>query len=300
MERFLSDRRKVFIISAGRTGTTFLGRKLGGLFSGCLSVHEPDAIHFRDLDHPSEVVDHIRGHGGFFRQIVLKMLGRTGARNLSLLRLQRRISREETISRLARDRQWLNDLEWSIYVEANHQLHGLIDDLASIPNSRVVLIVRHPEPWIQSWLNYTHSWYGPKDWLQRIDVLGAKRMAPRHVGEESPNWKSLSQAERLAWLWNFMHRRFHSASRSHQHLVQILKFEELFEQRDPAAIDRLIRTIDPECDTAEVARQLDLHLETRINSSYASSNEVTRVLTSTEKERIASVCGDVAGRLGYR
>lgn len=296
-DRFL-HRRKVFVISAGRTGTAFLAKALPDVLNGCFAVHEPDTVRRTDLVRPGTLALQVSRQGGVVRQVILKALGRTGARNLSLMRVAGRITREEALARFLQDRRWTDRHYYSLYVETNQQLYGLADDLTALPASQVVVIVRHPESWLESCLNYQAGWYGPRDLLQKIDLAGMRRLAPKHAGEPCPDWAHLDQSGRLIWLWNFVNRRLIRAAQSRGSRIALFRYEDLFVERLPAELRRFLRTVDPDCELEGTARALTDKMSFRINASERSRSEQSTV-TDKHREMIERVCGITMSRVGY-
>lgn len=67
-----------FIISAGRTGTRFMGKKLSEMIDRCFSVHEPD---FFTPGSEYNTIKKIETFG-LYHLILGKIIGKTGIRKL--------------------------------------------------------------------------------------------------------------------------------------------------------------------------------------------------------------------------
>lgn len=215
--------RKVFIVSGGRTATTLFGHRLTAAFPRIYSVHEPDRIDAAQSGARGTAAA-LAGQG-LWRMGFLKGLGLAGTRNLSLKRARGTIDREAALDWLVADRRHLGELDCDIYVEANYQLFGVVPDLVTLPNSHVVLLLRDPATWIQSWLK--KKWYSREDWLTRLDALGMKRITPRNVGLIEPGWETFSRTEKLAWVWGYLAKGFVEQQSASPARVSLYRFEDL-------------------------------------------------------------------------
>jgi len=295
-ERFLA-RRKTFIVSASRTGTTFLGELLGSILHDCFSVHEPDTL--RRNASPGRNLAHVRSHGGFANLVLLKALGRSGGRNLSLRRLAGSIDGEAARRAFVRERRWTDRLPHALYVESNQQLYGIAGDLADLPATRIVLLVRDPVTWVQSNAAYRFGSYGARDFSARVGVLGLKRLSPRHVGERAPDWDAWGQPRRLAWMWNFMNGRFAALRDEGRPNVALFRYEDVFVARDRTRIEEMARAIDSEADPAAIAERLLERMGSRVHASSDMRADGPSELTDADRAAIRETCASVMARLGY-
>ena len=215
--------RKVFVVSGGRTATTLFGHRLTDAFPGIYSIHEPDRIDAaRSGAHGTASA--LAGQG-LWRMGFLKGLGCAGTRNLSLKRARAAIDRQAALDWLVADRRHLGEIDCDVYVEANYQLFGVVPDLVTLPNSHVVLLLRDPSTWIQSWLK--KKWYSQDDWLTRLDALGMKRITPRNVGKPDDRWQSFSRTEKLAWVWGYLADGFVGQHAANPERISLYRFEDV-------------------------------------------------------------------------
>lgn len=215
--------RKTFIVSGGRTATMLFGNRLSEAYADVFSVHEPDVVEL--TRHGVRKSAGQLARQGLLRMGLLKSLGLAGTRNLSLRRLQGRIDEQQTLEWFLKDRRHLGDIETPFYIEANAQLFGITEDLLRLPNTNVVLIIRDPGTWIESWLK--KKWYSERDLLTRVDKLGFRRITPENVGLEESGWDSFQRVEKLAWVWGFLARSFRQLEAAHPDRACVLRFEDV-------------------------------------------------------------------------
>lgn len=92
--KILEDMDKIFIISAGRTGTMFLAHNLKKIMPGTISLHEPDKVSINNLKRLKEEIK----RQGFFNSIILRALGINGSGNLSIKRISGKINSERALN----------------------------------------------------------------------------------------------------------------------------------------------------------------------------------------------------------
>jgi hypothetical protein len=221
--------RKTFIVSGGRTATMLFGNRLNESFGDVFSVHEPDVVELTRHGVAASATQLARQ--GLLRMGLLKALGRAGTRNLSLARLTGRLDHDQVIEWFLKDRRHLGEIGSPYYVEANAQLFGITEDLLRLPNANVVLVIRDPRTWIESWLK--KKWYSDRDLLTRLDVLGFKRITPGNVGAEMSAWEGYSRVEKLAWVWGFLAASFARLEAAHPDVACVVRFEDVL-GADPA------------------------------------------------------------------
>lgn len=284
--------KKTFIVSAGRTGTHFLGSRLSRLRAGVFSVHEPDKVEFQNRRW-REFFSAARAQNPL-RLSVGKVLGVNGTRNLSLKRLQRRWSRERCLQRLIRERDWVPSCR--LYIESNYQLFGLPEDLLFLPDTRVVFIVRQPQMWAGSWLK--KKWYGDRDLLYRLNLLGLKRLTPANAGIQLPEWEDFSREEKLIWVWGFLNQSFYTTAQSHPGRAGWFRFEDVFTGANAAERRRFLEFCFHGPIEDEELRRFDELLLQRTNTTpETESDPETRRKLAAAIERLTP---DLLPLLGYR
>lgn len=294
--RNFNQTHKIFIVSAGRTATRFLGKKLGGIIPSCYSVHEPDLVSIRRSD---EWFDQF-AYQGLFRLVLLKLYGVAGSRNISLRRLSGKYDSIRSLRQLRKDREWLfKNFSARYYVESNYQLYGTVKELTKFPNSRVVLIVRHPVPWIRSWMNKGKSaWFNRNDFMARFGILGLRRLTPASIGQKSMPWKTFTQLEKLCWSWRFLNDLYIDAYRRGFPNLRLYRFEDLFEQREAASIADLIWFVTGGCERCNEAFSLfNREIDNKINSSYG--NGLKWDFSESEETAVKTYCRELMSELGY-
>ena len=293
-ERRRFDRlNKVFVVSAGRTGTNFLGLQLGKILPGAFSVHEPDRVD------PGEWRDLLGklARQGFGRLIVGKALGIYGSRNLSLMRVSGAISAKAMFERFLAERRWVLRHADEASLESNPQLFGLGEDLAGLPGAKVAFFVRDPRTWVPSWMG--KRWFGPTDWMEKIGRLGFKRLNPSIAGEPDVPWGEYGPLEKLCWTWRCMNRMFLRASRQGRANVALFRYEDVFEHRHEETIREFVGFVSHRgCVEEQAARLVDLMRE-RINPRKDKGPRLYETWSRGEKRALEELCGGLARELGY-
>lgn len=291
-ESHFASINKTWILSAGRTGTRFLGEKLDELLTSSISTHEPDRIKLHLVD---DLKYKLRQQG-FQRLILGKALGAFGTRNLSLRRITGQLSSRVALERLLLERQWVLAKRPTTYIESNSQLFGLGNDLIALPKSRVVVLVRDPRNWLVSWL--AKDWFSETDWMDKLGVLGFKRLSPSMVGEEV-DWGRWTRLQKLAWTWNNINQRLLDLYHGHPENVRLYRFEAVFEERDPAAIESILGFLSWDM-AAKQHKEIFLNmLDQKINASRSGSITEHQPFTIAENQWLEKTCGRVARELGY-
>lgn len=287
---------KVFIVSPGRTGTKFFGNNLKALSKCIYSVHEPDKISLARAKR-KESIEKIRQQG-IKRPVILKLLGYSGTRNLSLQNLKNSAEKKNIINRFIEDRKWIDLNNTSCYIEANSQLFGLIRQLKSMPNSRLIIIFRDPRSWIKSWVN-KGEWYTKDDLLSIINLGGLKRLSPENVGIYNEHWKEYSRFQKLCWVWNFMTNLFISEIEKASPNLAYFFFEDLFIKRDVNEIERFLRFSLNDLYDPIFTHRLRKMLDHKVNENRSE------IIPSWEHwdyemcKNLDFFCGDLMDDLGY-
>lgn len=222
----------VFIISGGRTGTTFFGQRLSLIIDDCFSVHEPDLKYGWDDRRTWKNI----GEFGIWHMVVGRALGLTGAMPTALQYLSGQITHDEAVQRVRAGRvRYHQSIEEPLIVEANPQWSSIPSVLRSaFPQAKIVIITREQQSWVQSWLRKgdRHS-AGDR-------VSPAKRLTPVTLSEADylEKWPSMTPKEKLHWEWNFLDVKMRSFA-SIDPLTKLFSYEELF-LADGAAMQDLL------------------------------------------------------------
>ncbi len=193
-----------FVLSTGRTGTTFLYH--------FLRRHYPDVICSQEPS-PSWIFN-----------------------ICSNLRTERRlprfclplIERHFITSRSPLLRNY-EERKSAKYIEISPFLYGLGDTLRQTLGSiKVIHMIRHPLSFITSTLNFR-----PKSWRGLFVDMPFWNLNIRHVfrNRKIP-WKRLSKLERLAWQWVCINEKIRSYQRDGANFLTI-RFEDLFSCEAP-------------------------------------------------------------------
>jgi len=284
--------RKVFCVSGGRTGTKFLADQIPQIIHGVYGIHEPDKVshEFSLLELCSRV-----GTRGLMSLTILKAMGLTGTRNHSLNRLKGKISSEDVLQGLVSERRWIKG-DFSIYLEANYQLFGLVEDLCRLDNTYIVLFVRNPEDWLRSWMN--KLWYGRWDLLTVVNMFGLKRLTPENIGLVCNSWNNYSRIQKLSWVWNYLTERFCSLEKGQSDKIHLFRFEDLFVNKTLSEISRFLNIVHGEIPSQyEVEHFLDI-LAHKVNASKTVKSDCRSGVNSSID--IQYINHDLMNTLGYR
>lgn len=183
--------RACFVLSAGRTGTVALAKRLGALFPTAAVRHEPSPARLELL------LGNLRNETG---------LGLTVVRTLFLRTRRRRIDR------LPAD---------NVYVEINPMLCPIADLLPElgIPFT-VIHMVRHPATWAQSITAFGAS----SPFRAIIDYIPFAKPYPR---PRPAGWSAMEEQERALWRWRECNDRI-LALRPKCAGYALVRYEDLF------------------------------------------------------------------------
>jgi hypothetical protein len=285
------DKRFVFILSAGRTGTQFLGDRLSQAIDDCWSEHEADA--FDGLSAKSwERIQRF----GLWHVVLGRALGKTGLRAASMQYLTGQITLEQAS-------EWLHRERDPHYVSRPERLiidsyprwwafAGAMDQMWL--GAKTVTIIRDPRQWITSFQSHHKSESG-QSWSNHFPP---GPLTPHRIGdgEWAKRWATLSPVGRIAWRWREVNQRLHAASLDSE-FVKMFRYEDLFVAESPAMAD-LIRFASDHGDIRFTVRPMD---PTKIARSNASSAKDDDWLGWSDKERaeVEELCGPLMDIYGY-
>lgn len=213
----------IFITSAGRTGTRFMGQTFTKLMPNSISYHEPSVLNWR---HRREWLWKIMTFG-LLNMTFRKIIGCHSMKRCSHKRLLNLLPDEEIIRSLhiQRDRFIMAHLN-KIYIESNWMFCGIFDLLdRAFPNSRIIYLVRDPRTWTISNINWGR-WYQKGDWISLL-YLGRLRADMFRNDRYRDQWSSFSPFEKLCWSWQKL-TSFALERITTSQSVKIYKYEDVF------------------------------------------------------------------------
>lgn len=210
------------IVSAGRTGTKFLGRNIQNVFDDCISFHEPDSIHSNNWT--GDLLFVCR-YFGLYRGIIGKLVGTSGIRRVSDRYLAGQLGDNAAVEAIRSHRlKFYNRLPEQFIVESNYAFFGLLPLLPEVfPAIKIAAIVRDPFTWIKSYLRKDDQ-FGRRDY---VGMLGLRITAPMIGTMSDAIWNKMSQAERLAWLYGLVYSKVQTAAGAGAP-IRIWRYEDLF------------------------------------------------------------------------
>lgn len=281
------------IASGGRTGTAFLGKFLSEMVPEAFSVHEPDVW-------PGLNREALRRIGvfGVKHMVIDRLRGQSGFRSLSLRRIRGDLTAGEAVDEIRRQRvAYYESLSEPLVIESNYQCFGVVPEFrTAFPDSRVAVLVRHPETWVASYLDYATR-RGGRDRVQR---WGQSRLHPELVGDEEyiNRWDGMSRFERLCWDWKVINGALVRAARSASD-VRVFRYEDLFLASDREDEFRaLLAFLTDFADRAYEDRFDPGALRQRVNVRPARRNGESLASVS-RPEALEEICGDLMADLSY-
>jgi hypothetical protein len=180
----------LFVVSTGRTGTTFLAQFASD--QGAQGCHEPGPWWLRHLSNA-----HASGHADHDRTV-------------RLLRARRAEIGTE-----------------APYLEASCLIYGLVGPLLdAFPTARIVHVVRDPRTYVASGLSWGAYRFGGR----QLNVVPYRRLAPPQFRPtrviERVRWVGQDQFSRLAWAWSAMNRAMRIQGEGHERF-RTVRFEDL-------------------------------------------------------------------------
>jgi len=286
-----TDKKLVFIVSGGRTGTAFFGERLREVIADCHSVHEPDLfVGFNRLS-----FSRIRQFG-WWHVVFGKLLGRTGLRTIGTRYLMGRLSAQDCQERLATFRQRYHaSLEASLVIESSAQWWYVVDQIPNVwPDARIIAVIRDPRAWVRSWLNKGDR-YVSRDRAARVPP---GRLTPRKLGdaEWSRRWHELDAFGKLAWEWRTVYGRLEQHV-AHYCNGRMYRFEDIFGQDDSTLADLVTFAASHGASECAISPLAGFRDEVR-NASEGSEPEWQQ--WSAERARLLDeLCGPLMQQYGY-
>ncbi len=290
----LEDKYFVFIVSAGRTGTKFLGEQLGHMIAGAFSVHEPDVL----MDFKLKSLDQLRLFG-WYNLIFGKLIGKTGIRNLSQNYLAGKLSLSQLKTAiLAHREKFYRSLDQDLIIESYSGWYGAIPAIRSLyKHYRIVVIVRDPRDWVVSNMNW-ETMYGRRDWISRLK-LG--RLNPAMLNDEQyrDRWQHFTRFQKLCWAWSAIYAILLRETADDPNAI-IVKFEDLFHNGQKYEyLDNLLGFI-----TAFASRRFDWRtvqgvLEKTANPNISNAFPGWQDWKPEMKADLERLCANVAEKFNY-
>jgi hypothetical protein len=252
----------LFILSTGRTGTTWLASVFA--HAGARAVHEPAPRW-------------------------LRMVGNAHAAGaLSRARAT------EIVSRVRSDAVTPRAPETRPYVEANSLVSGLAGPLLdAFGDARVVQVVRDPVGYVSSAL----AWGQYRLAGRVLNVVPYRRLAAPQFRPWSPaerlRWVGRAQFDRLCWTWMAQNRAMRTQGEGNPRFSTV-RFEDLVDRDGGRATVRQL------FDLAGLAGNVDAAIaaaDAMRNESAPRAAKVT--LDRVQRELLGAVCRDEAARYGY-
>ena len=250
----------VFVVSTGRTGTTFLAQAASEL--GADGCHEPGPWWLRHLSnaYASGHLDH--------------------GRALRILRKQRPV--------IGADRP---------YLEASCLIYGLVAPLLdAFPEAQVVHVVRDPRTYVQSGLAWGAYRFGGRP----LNLAPYRRLAPPQFTPADPaarlRWVADDQFDRLCWAWSAMNEAMRTQGAGH-HRFRTVRFEDLTDgDRGPGVLEDLGDDLGLDVPAQRLAELTG----NPVNASGAVEPDDWRTWTDDRLHVLRERTADEAAHYGYR
>lgn len=250
----------IFIVSTGRTGTTFLINYLSSAFPNCKAVDERNFYTFRLLSNMR------------FSKLI--------STNISKL----------IISKLRSDlhNQGHLDLDYYDYYIEFNSLVGVIDILAELfPESKFIHIVRDPRDYVRSVMNWG-SFRGIKGIFNRFLPYWTLRLIQK-------NWHSYTEIEILSHLWDMRNREIErELSYVKQEQKVRLKFEDIFLSEDYEGLKRLQAFIG-----LDEEIKMEIMKKTDRNASKSDLLLRWSEWNTMQCQQLYKICHELMNKYGY-
>lgn len=285
------------IASTGRTGTGFLGRMLSSVVPGACSEHEPDVLMGLSRKDLKKIAQY-----GLWHTVFGRLAGRTGLRNHAYNYATGRISAEETIRRVRRERERIyRRCEREMYIDSYYQwtlLLPLVPDL--FDNYLIVGITRHPLAYIGSMSDYVdvkdRGWHG----LDRVPLLRQavhRKITPADVGDKLPSDIADAGKVHLAWEWAYWNRRLVDACEGSDN-ARLFQFEEIFNSTNNEKRKELLEFIGgPQASIPD--EDIDKAFSTALNTAPQTAIRNWKEWHPRDLAAVRELCGDLMDRIGY-
>lgn len=177
------------------------------------------------------------------------------------------------------------------WFETNNRLTFLAPILAAhYPRSRFIVLVRHPVAFAESAL--ARGYYAEHPW-------DFARIVPRETDPAAMSWDSMSQLEKIGWLWRATYQTADDVVATLEpHRSLLLKAEDLFAQQNQA-VNQFYSYVSarPRPDQ----RRIDRVLRTPANAqTERTARASVTQWASTERDRFLSLVGDRMRSYGYK
>ena len=220
----LNNKYYVFLISPGRTGTRFLGQKLGNIIKNAYSVHEPDVLTPKKGYKFLEKLNTF----GVYHLVLGKFLGKTGIRNLSQRYVAGKFSKKELERAIVKHRKkYYDQIKEDLIIESYSGWYGCIPAIQNLyKNYKIVIISREPKDWVISNMNWG-TLFGKRDWVSK---LGLGRLNPKMINDKEyiNEWKNYSRFGKICWTYKTQYEIMLQNSKGDPN-TKIIKFENLFD-----------------------------------------------------------------------
>ncbi|MEP3891166.1 MAG: sulfotransferase [Hellea sp.] len=288
-----STKDLVFIVSGGRTGTTFFGDYLSDVVEDCYSEHEPDLL----VGFQAKTRKRIKRFG-IYHMVIGRLLRQTGIRNLAQKYLSGELSDSQIIDKIYKHRRrYHGSIEASLIVESYYVWYGLLGPLRkSYPDAKILAIIRDPRDWVRSWMNYG-GFYGKSD---QIKWFGQSRVTPAVIGDtiQAQKWAEMTHFEKICWNWNLTYGLISNFVESDDH-GRVFRFEDIFlTGADENSLEKLM-----DFTTRFEHRQYSYDLEKLKTKPSANSSKKTLPSwldwTPEQARQMDRLCGDLMRANNY-
>ena len=262
----LSQTRNYFILSTGRTGTTFLHKLLTSWEPALACFQEP---------RPSWI---------FQIYSNLKAERRAGGRFEDWIAELFSSSRSRLLKGTCSDR----------YIEISPFLYGLGESLRKAAGEfRVLHIVRHPFTCIPSMLNFN-----PQGWRRFfMDSPVWNLNVSRALQDPALRWETLSKIEKKAWQWRYINQKIESYQSLAESYLRI-RYEHFF-SNTPEIREEAFRKILAFLGLSTNRDYRAIPLSMKVNESQTNTVLTWEHWEAKTFQAVLAICGERMRAYGY-
>lgn len=258
-----------FIVSSGRTGTTFLSKYFNQHFNHVLSVHEPQ-INVKTI----------------WQRFVNKDISLKESKTLFLA--------------YRRDLYINKGKNANIIIESNPSLSLLLPILKDLfENPKIIYITRDPKTYTRSAFDKIPQVFNPnKLFYSQEDE--SSRLTPNYFNSQSEKnkWRQMERIEKICWYWNKINKCIYDSLKDYDNSL-IIKFEDIFQDDNSSTIKKMsdfleleeYRNIDFKESLMLFKNKINDNQKYRLNEDFSKWNKKDQIALTQYTSEMSKILG---------